>query len=166
MSIIRAWAAQNGVSMSAVVALEDHLGIGPCVALYSSMEPAPGAVPGSEARQQDLVRLEAAKKGVRLFRNNVGALPDKGGRYVRYGLANDSQALNDVLKSPDLVGWRKVTITADMVGTVIAQTVLREMKEDGWSYSGDAHERAQLAFLELAAADGADAKFATGPGTL
>jgi hypothetical protein len=166
MSVLRTWAAQHGVSMAAIVDLEFRLGIGPSHAIRNSIELDMSNPPGSEARQQDMVRLEAAQKGVRLFRNNVGALPDKAGRFVRYGLANDSVALNKVLKSPDLVGWRKRVITPDMVGSVIAQTVLREIKEDGWTYRGDDHERAQLAFIELGIADGADACFCTGPGTL
>lgn len=163
MSVIRAWAAKHGVRIDAIVDLELQLGIGPSEmgVLINPLDP-----PASEARMQDLVRLEAAQKGVRLFRNNVGALKDDTGRVVRYGLANDTAALNKVLKSPDLVGWRKRVITPDMVGGVIAQTVLREMKELGWSYSANDHERAQLAFLELGVADGADAKFCTGPGTL
>jgi len=65
-----------------------------------------------------------------------------------------------------LVGWRKRHITANMVGSVIAQVVLREMKPEDWTFSGSAHERAQSAFLELCIADGGDARFATGPGTL
>jgi hypothetical protein len=163
MSIIREWAAQYGVPLHAVLALEDRIGIGfndiPIV-------DGPDVTHGSEARQQDLVRLEAAQKDIKLFRNNVGALKDKDGRLVRFGLANDNAAINKVLKSSDLIGWRKRIITPQMVGQHIAQFTAREMKPEDWTYSGDEHEAAQLAFIELGLADGADMAFATGPGTL
>jgi hypothetical protein len=123
--------------------------------------------PGSEARQQALVRIEAAKKGIHLFRNNSGAYTDDEGRLVRYGLANDSKQLNKVLKSSDLIGWRPRMITPEMVGTIIGQFTMREMKHEGWVFNPkDAHEVAQLAFLQLGLRDGCDASFATGPGTL
>jgi hypothetical protein len=120
----------------------------------------------SEAWAQSAVRLEGAQKGCMLFRNNVGALADDRGRWVRYGLANDSKKLNEEVKSGDLIGWRRVTITPPMVGCVIAQFVSRECKRPGWSYGGDDHERAQLKWAHLVLADGGDAGFATGPGTL
>ncbi len=120
----------------------------------------------SEAWAQSVVRLEASRKGVHLFRNNSGALKDKGGRLVRFGLGNDSAGTNDAFKSPDLVGWRARLITPQDVGRLIGQTVLREIKEPGWQYVGDEHEEAQLAFLKLGASCGCDAAFATGEGTL
>lgn len=132
----------------------------------------PGEVPDasaagkSEAWTQSVVRLEAPRRDCMLFRNNVGALEDATGRWVRYGLANDSAALNKECKSGDLIGWRRVTITPPMVGCVIAQFVSRECKRPGWSYGGDDHERAQLKWAHLVLADGGDAAFATGPGTL
>ena len=43
-----------------------------------------------------------------MWRNNVGVLVDATGRPLRYGLANDSKALNTVLKSGDLIGWDRV----------------------------------------------------------
>lgn len=119
-----------------------------------------------EAWVQSAVRLEAPRKGVWLGRNNVGALQDTTGRVVRYGLANDSAALNREVKSGDLIGWRRVTITPDMAGCVIAQFVSRECKRPGWTYGGDDHEKAQLRWAHLVLADGGDAGFATGPGTL
>lgn len=121
-----------------------------------------------EAWAQSAIRVEASQKGVRLFRNNVGALKDAGGRIVRFGLGNDSAAINNVLKSSDLVGWRRVTITPAHVGRPMAQFVARECKAPGHQVTPDtdAHERAQLAFLNLVNADGGDASFATGPGTL
>lgn len=127
----------------------------------------PATIKGdSEAAVQSAVRLEAAAKGVRLFRNNVGALKDTRGVPVRYGLANDSKQLNEVIKSGDLVGWRPVLIGPAHVGTTIAQFVSRECKEPGWRYTGEGREVAQLAWAELVTVGGGDAAFCTGTGTL
>ncbi len=120
-----------------------------------------------EAYAQSLVRLEAARlPNVTLWRNNVGVLKDLTGRPVRFGLANESPALNAVLKSADLIGWRTVTITPDMVGQCVAVFLSREIKEPGWTYRGDAHERAQKAWVDMVNAAGGDARFTTGPGSL
>lgn len=163
MSIIREIAAKHGWSLASVLELEQRMGVAWRVPGVLADEPI--SVPGSEAYQQSLVTLEAARAGVRLFRNNSGAFKDDSGRMVRFGLGNVSKQVNDTFKSPDLVGWRSRIITADMVGSKIAQTVLREMKPEDWQFSGDAHETAQLNFLNLGIADGADARFCTGPGT-
>lgn len=116
----------------------------------------------SEAAVQADIRLAAPDAGVTLWRNNVGVLLDINGRPVRFGLANDSRALNEVLKSGDLIGWRPVLITSAMVGRTIAQFVSRECKPEGWRYSGSAHERAQAHWRDEINAAGGDAGFATG----
>jgi len=122
---------------------------------------------GSEGGAQSMIRLEASKKGLRLWRNNVGvAYNEDGVRCLRYGLANDSKQLNEIVKSSDLIGIRKIKITPDMVGNVIGQFVAREVKTPGWVYKETKREKAQLTFLELIAAYGGDAGFATGEGTL
>lgn len=120
----------------------------------------------SEARVQSEIRLEAARKGVRLYRNNSGALKDEHGRLVRFGLGNESTTLNRKFKSADLIGWRTITITPDMVGCKIAQFLARECKYEGWVYTGSEREQAQKAFLDLVVAEGGDACFATEVGTL
>lgn len=120
----------------------------------------------NEAAVQSLVRLEAVEKGVRLWRNNVGALIDSRGVPVRFGLANDSATLNKAIKSGDLIGWRPVLIGPEHVGMTIAQFVSRECKRPGWVYHGSPHEVAQAEWLRLVQADGGDAAFCTGVGTL
>lgn len=121
----------------------------------------------SEAYAQSLIRLEAARlPGVTLWRNNVGVLLDATGRPVRYGLANESKAQNERLKSADLIGWRTVTVTPDMVGRTVAVFLSREVKPDGWKYTGTGREEAQAAWRDLVLAAGGDAAFASGPGTL
>ena len=123
-------------------------------------------VPGSESYIQSAVRLEAARKGLKLWRNNVGVLEDRTGRPIRYGLGNDSPALNKVLKSGDLIGWRPVLITPALVGSRLAQFVSRECKRPNWCYTGTDHEKAQLRWIEALTADGGDAKFVVGEGSL
>lgn len=154
------WAARHGVSMQALQELQALFGM-------HGGHDMPATVKGnSEAAVQSVVRLEAARKGVRLFRNNVGALIDSRGVPVRYGLANESKQVNEVMKSADLIGWRPVIIGPEHVGQCFALFVSRECKKVGWHYTGDEHEQAQLAWAQLITAAGGDAMFCTGEGTL
>ena len=98
------WAARHGVSLQALAELQAVFG------MQGGHDLPPEVKGTSEAAVQAAVRLEAARKGVRLFRNNVGALVDSRGVPVRYGLANDSKQLNEVMKSADLIGWRPLLI--------------------------------------------------------
>lgn len=50
------------------------------------------------------------------------------GRFIRWGLANESKAMNERFKSADLIGVRPVLITQEMVGTVIGQFASVEVK--------------------------------------
>jgi hypothetical protein len=159
-SMIHQWALRWGVPHSALSELQGIFGLAPSEAFARIDEPA------SEAYVQSLVRLEAGRKGVKLWRNNVGVLPDLKGRPVRYGLGNDSPALNKVLKSGDLIGWRPVLIAPQMVGSLIAQFVSRECKRPGWNYTGTEHEFAQFKWAQVVNADGGDACFVTDEGSL
>ncbi len=85
----------------------------------------------NESTVQAKIRFECARRGWRVWRNNVGVLIDATGRPVRYGLANDSKAVNESIKSADLIGIKPVFITYDMVGTVIGQFVSIECKAPG-----------------------------------
>ena len=68
------------------------------------------------------IRLAASSiPGLRLFRQNVGMLKDERGRMVRFGLHPGSA---------DLIGWRTVTITPDMVGKQVAVFASVEVKTD------------------------------------
>lgn len=161
MSNLIEWAARWGLPIECVRDLQITLGT------YTPALPADDPNEGkSEAWVQSAVRLEASRKGLYLFRNNVGALKDERGRLVRYGLANDSKQTNENLKSGDLIGWRPVLIQPHHVGHIIAQFLSREIKEAGWQYTGADREPAQLGWSNLVNAHGGDAAFATGEGTL
>ena len=123
----------------------------------------------SEAANQNRIRDHFAQQGVRLWRQNVGALKDATGRILRYGLANDSAELNRQLKSSDLIGWRSLLITPDMVGQVVAQFASVEVKDDDWQFprptnrSEYARCDAQRRWLRMALADGAFGGFMIDP---
>lgn len=161
MNNLHEWARRHRIPIEVFRDLQITLG------LYTPpLDPASEAAGKSEAWVQSVVRLEASKKGVKLFRNNVGALKDEGGRLVRYGLGNDSAKLNQVLKSGDLIGIRPVLIEAHHIGQVFGQFVSREVKAPGWQYTGSGREPAQAAWANLINSCGGDAAFATGEGTL
>ena len=116
----------------------------------------------NEATTQSLVRLALAAAGGRMWRNNTGVLRNQKRRPVRFGLANDSAALNARLKSSDLIGWEPVVITGDMVGQTIARFTSIECKHPGWHLTpGDARGQAQRAWIDLVRADGGRADFVT-----
>lgn len=156
MFSVTAWAARHGVSPLALAELREGLG--------AVTAPAAIDTPArSEAAAQQAIRLAAPAKGVIAWRNNVGALQDERGVPVRYGLCNDTKALNEEIKSADLIGIKRVMVTPEMVGLVIGQFWSRECKRPGWSYAGTPREAAQLKWAQLIAAHGGDAGFATGP---
>lgn len=152
------WAIKHQVSLEALDELRGLFGLNGTAEV--------GSEGASESAVQTRVRLEAAAKGVRLFRNNVGVLRDETGRPVRYGLANDSKSVNDRIKSADLIGIRPVLITPSHLGSVVGVFVSREIKAAGWKYSGTDRETAQLKWAQMIAGCGGDACFATGEGTL
>jgi hypothetical protein len=73
----------------------------------------------SEQQIQQHIRLTCSRGPVRLYRNNCGVLQDRRGVPVRYGLQPGSS---------DLIGWRTVTITPEMVGQQVAVFTSIEVK--------------------------------------
>ena len=130
--------------------------------------PIPPGGTGSEARAQQDVRLSVAQQGGYAFRNNVGATksrcPDCGApqSVLRFGLANDSTALNKRIKSSDLILAIPRTVTQAMVGSTMAQFGAVECKRPGWTYKGTEREAGQAAWLALIARAGGYATFSTG----
>ncbi len=75
-----------------------------------------------ERRIQSDIQLAAGSGPARLWRNNTGALRDARGQLVRYGLCPGSS---------DLIGYRSVVITEDMVGQRLAVFAAVEVKDRG-----------------------------------
>lgn len=124
----------------------------------------------SETAVQQMIRLDAVKVGVQLWRNNNGACTDNTGRLIRYGLGNDSAKVNKVIKSSDLIGITPVTITPDMVGKTIGVFTAVEVKRSDWGtwtrFQSDGRnfnerEQAQLEFIKLVQDKGGLAGFAS-----
>ena len=77
------------------------------------------------ASERDVLKLlqdAAALMGVTLLRNNVGALQDRYGRWVTYGVGG--------IGWPDMIGFQTVTVTPEMVGQRIAIFVGVEAKRE------------------------------------
>lgn len=121
----------------------------------------PSSPPRLEAEIQARVRLAYSRKGnVKLWRNNNGAFKDATGRVVRYGLGNESKLISDVLKSHDLIGWKTITITPDMVGQKVAVFLSVECKREGWvPNENDNREQAQRRWADLVNEAGGEARF-------
>ncbi len=73
----------------------------------------------SEQRIQQEIRLAISHGDTKVFRNNTGTLRDQNGRPVQFGLCKGSA---------DLIGWRTVTVTPEMVGTQVAVFLSIEVK--------------------------------------
>lgn len=118
----------------------------------------------SEAYAQQAIRLEAPKHGVRLYRNNAGAGSDDNGNFFRWGLGNDTAAMNKKIKFPDLIGITPVLVTTQHVGQRLGVFTGVEVKAPGWRYMATEREVAQLAAHQLILSMGGLACFATKPG--
>ena len=73
----------------------------------------------TEQRIQQEIRIACSNGDTRLFRNNTGTLRDANGRPVQFGLCKGSA---------DLIGWKRVTVTPDMVGSTVAVFLSIEVK--------------------------------------
>jgi hypothetical protein len=80
-------------------------------------------VANSETKLQQEIRLALGTiPSLRLFRNQVGQLPDpRTGRYVQFGLAKGSS---------DLVGFKTIKITPEMINQEVAVFVSIEIKTE------------------------------------
>lgn len=157
--ILSEWGKEWGIPYQALNDLRIRFG-------SASTEPRTETPGLSEAAVQNQIRLEAAEVGARIWRNNVGAMMDENGHFIRFGLCNDSAQMNREIKSSDLIGIKPVLITPAHVGSVLGVFLAREVKPGNWFFTGTDRERGQLKFLELVAALGGDARFVTGRGSL
>lgn len=151
------WAVRHNIPFTALMELQ---------ALFYPPELLGPADPDGrmEDYAQSLIRRDAPRRGWSLFRNNVGALKvPESSRFLRFGLANDSAGMNEVIKSGDLIGLRPVLITPAHVGQTIGQFVSIEAKHPGWKPGEDPkREKAQTAWAGLINSKGGLAVFSTG----
>ena len=73
----------------------------------------------TEQSIQQHIRIACSTGQTRLFRNNTGTLRDQHGRPVSFGLCKGSA---------DLIGYRSITITPEMVGQQVAVFASIEVK--------------------------------------
>lgn len=153
--ILSDWALRWAVPYAAMADLQSRV-------LALEGNGVPGVIDGSsESAVQSRLRLAASRRGMRLWRNNVGAGYSEDGSFMRWGLANDSKQVNTVIKSGDLIGIRPIVVQPTDVGKLIGQFVSREVKHGSWKYSGTSREVAQLNWANLVNGLGGDAAFAT-----
>jgi hypothetical protein len=154
--LIEAWRKRHGISSEALRELWQ-------LSLYLSDENP--ELP--EARVQAEVRLEAARKGYYLYRNNRGAGKLENGNFTRWGLANDSKKLGDSWKSGDLIGWRPYYCYTETRGWhTAAQFVSVEVKRGDWKFSGSIEEVSQARWATLINELGGYAVIVNAPGHL
>jgi len=120
-------------------------------------------IPLSEAAVQAGLRLNAAKRGIRAWRNNVGVLMDAKGRPVRYGLGNESKQMNAMWKSADLIGCEPILITPNHVGQTLGRLWSREAKAVGGRTDPE-RLAAQERWRDLLLSLGANAAITEDPG--
>lgn len=121
----------------------------------------------NESSIQQRILLEAAQCGAWLGRNNVGACMDDRGRMIRYGLANESERINRVFKSSDLIGFRQMLIMPEHVGRIVAVFSAIECKRSDWKFSErDDRAVAQLRFIDHVRNAGGFAGFCNDPDQL
>ena len=117
----------------------------------------------SEAAVTQHVRLAFADVGP-MWRNNSGACTDETGRLIRYGLGNDSAALNREIKSSDLIGITPTLIQPHMVGYWLGVFTALEVKPTGWvQRPGDDRAAAQAKFHDIVRRSCGYAGFVTDP---
>ena len=114
----------------------------------------------SEAAVAADCRLALGRYGVVTMRNNVGVLEDRNGRPVRYGLCNETPAMNKVLKSADDICILPYTVTPQDIGRKLGIFLGVEHKKANWVYSGDGREAAQSNFQRMVNAAGGVGLFA------
>ena len=96
-----------------------------------------------EAEVQAEIRDHLSKvPGLRIFRNNVAKIKSPSGRWVDYGLG---------VGSSDLIGFKSITITPDMVGSRVAVFLAVECKRG----KGGRLSPEQVTFLDVLKTHGA-----------
>jgi len=89
---------------------------------HDGAQPLPRSLANQETDLQQRIRLALGLlPDVRLWRNNSGKLPDpRTGRWVQFGVASPGGS--------DLIGYRSIEVTPDMVGQRVAIFTALEIK--------------------------------------
>ena len=118
-----------------------------------------------EASVAQQTALEAARNGILTMRNNVGACQDETGRWIRYGLMNESKKQNELIKSSDQIGITPVTAYVEGWGWLMLGVFTAfETKHPGWTFhQSDKRAVAQAAFHDIVRNHGGFAGFVTDP---
>lgn len=143
-----AWQKKHNITMSAWADLSEIIATTAVQPFVPADQDDRGETPTTA-----IIRLEASKVGVSLWRNNSGVATNRDGRPVRFGLGNDSKRINETMKSSDLIGMSSR-----------GQFVAVEVKRPGWGRPMKpftAREQAQWNFHEHVRRNGGIAGFAT-----
>ena len=121
-----------------------------------------------EARASQDVKLRASQHGMKMYRNNSGALKcPKTGRLIRFGLGNTTKKLNMKRKSSDEIGYKTIVITTEMVGKKVGVFSAIEIKKLGFVhrevYPEGSREKPQKEFMDRVIEAGGIAGFASCP---
>lgn len=120
-----------------------------------------------EAKAKEKVLLRANQWGCRMFKNNSGVAYTQNDRPVFFGLGNEGKKSDGDIRTPDDVGWTKVTITPEMVGKQVAVFTAIDSKKLGFTvksnYNPKSREYGQNKFFEIVKNAGGIAGFASCP---
>lgn len=105
-------------------------------------------------------RLELNQRGIITMRNNVGALKDAKGRWVRFGLCNETKGMNEVIKSSDDICIIPYVVKPKDIGRKLGVFLGVEHKKRDWVYTGEGREVAQANFQRMVGSVGGVAVFA------
>lgn len=116
----------------------------------------------SESAVSQHTQYALTQAGGFAMRNNVGVAFDATGRPIRYGLMNESKAVNSKYKSSDLIDCVPIVIQPHHVGRTFGLFVALETKHSHWTLRpSDDHAQAQLRFINLIRRNGGAADFIT-----
>lgn len=150
---IHDWARKHNISEVAVSEL---------LQLFTPKLPNAQPVPEhTEKHIQNGIRLTTNLTNGLLLRNNSGVLYNERGTPVRYGLGNESSAMNKTFKSSDLIGVTPLQIREPDIGRTWGVFTAIEAKRSGWKYTGTGREVGQQSFISAIRARGGIAGFAT-----
>ncbi len=123
-----------------------------------------------EERASLKIRKRASNWFCRLFRNNNGRLPNpysEKGRWIRFGLGNETDKFSQEMRSSDYIGPTTIVITQNMIGSKIAIFTSIECKKPGFKqkkkYSKKEREYGQSNWIDMVNHVGGIAGFASCP---